>query len=67
MIDQKHSVKHHKNCPLMVSFDRFHGSCNALENPVGRICAPNKMENINLKVFTMIKGINKKIHKTYFV
>lgn len=51
----------------MVSFDRFNGSCNGLENPVGRICAPNKMGNINLKVFTMIKGINKKIHKTYFV
>ena len=45
----------------MVSFDRFNGSCNGLENAVGRIC------EIYLKVFTMIKGINKKIHKTYFV
>ena len=50
---------------LMVSLDEFDGSCNAPEIPVGRICVPHKMENVNLKVFTMIKGIN--IHKTYSV
>ena len=35
------------------------GSCNTVEDPFGRIFVPNKMDNVNLKVFSMIKGINK--------
>ena len=34
------------------------GSCNTVEDPFGRIFVPNKMDNVNLKVFSMIKGIN---------
>ena len=45
--------------PFIFSLDRCHGSCNTAENPFGRICIPNKMEEVNLKVFNMIKEINK--------
>ena len=30
-----------------------------VEDPSGKICDPNKMEDVNLKVFKMIKGINE--------
>ena len=30
-----------------------------VEDPSGKICDPNKMEDVNLKVFIMIKGINE--------
>ena len=35
------------------------GSCNTVEDPFDRICVPNKMEIENLKMYNMIKGINK--------
>ena len=35
------------------------GSCNTMEDPFDRICIPNKMKDVNLKVFNMIKGINE--------
>ena len=33
-------------------------SCNTVEDPFGRVCIPNRLEYVNLKVFDMIKGIN---------
>ena len=36
-----------------------YGSCNSIEDPFGRICAPNKIEKVKLKLFNMIKGINE--------
>ena len=39
--------------------NRCDGSCNFIEDPFGRICVPNKIEDGNLKVFNMIKRINK--------
>ena len=40
-------------------------SCNTIDNPQSRICVSNKKEDVNLKVFDMIKGINesKKLSK----
>lgn len=32
---------------------------NTAEDPFGKIYAPNKMEDLNLKAFNMMKGINK--------
>ena len=34
-------------------------SCNAFDDLFGRRCFPNKMEDMNLKVFNMIKAINE--------
>ena len=46
-------------CPFIISMNRFGGSCDTIEDLFGRICVPNKMEDVNLKVFNMIKGTNK--------
>ena len=39
--------------------DRCDGSSNIVDNPFGRICVPNKTEDVNLRILNMIKGINK--------
>ena len=44
---------------FIISMSNFNGSCNTAEDSGGRICVPNKMEDVNFKVFTMIEGINK--------
>ena len=43
---------------LMVSLYTCDGSCNTVEDPFGRICVPNKKEDVNLKVLNLKKGIN---------
>ena len=43
--------------PFILSMSRCDGSCNNIEDPFGRICV--KMEDMNLKVFDMIKWINE--------
>ena len=33
---------------FIISMNRCDGSCNNIEYPFGRICVPNKMEDVNL-------------------
>ena len=44
---------------FQVNFDRCNGSCNTLDNPSGRICVPNKTEDVNLSIFNTIARINE--------
>ena len=39
--------------------NRFDGICDTIKDPHGRICVLNKIEDVNLKVFNMIRGINE--------
>ena len=48
-----------KICPSIISLNRCSGSCNTLEDPFCRTCVPNKMEDVNLRIFSMEKGINE--------
>ena len=34
-------------------------SCNSVEDPFGKICVPNKIEEVNLNVFNMVKEITE--------
>ena len=43
----------------MVSIHWCDGSCNIIEDLFGRICVPNEIEGLNLKVFNVIKRINE--------
>ena len=45
--------------PFIISMSRCNESCNTAEDPFGRICVPNKIEDVNLKVFNIIKKLNK--------
>ena len=48
---------------FIISMNRCNGPCNTVEDPFYRTCAPNKIEDVNLKVFIMIKRIN--VSKTF--
>ena len=41
-----------------VKLDRCVGSCNTLNDLSNKVCVPNKTEDLNLRVFHMITGIN---------
>ena len=45
--------------PFIISLDRCDVSCSTFEDPFGSICVPNKMEEINLKAFNKIKGVDE--------
>ena len=44
--------------PFPVKLDRCVGSCNTLNDLSNKVCVPNKTEDLNLRVFNMITGIN---------
>ena len=45
--------------PFAVKLDRSLESCNALSNLSDKACVPNKAENLNLSMFSIITEINK--------
>ena len=44
--------------PFPVKLDRCVGSCNTVNDLSNKVCVPNKTEDLNLRVFNMITGIN---------
>ena len=45
--------------PFIISINRCDGKCNTVEDLFDRICAPNKIDNVNWKVFNIVKGTNE--------
>ena len=45
--------------PFAVKLDRCVGSYNTLNDLSNKVCVPNKTEELNLRVFNMITGINE--------
>ena len=42
-----------------VKLDKCVGSCNTLNDLSNTVCVPNKTEDLNLSVFSIITGINE--------
>ena len=45
--------------PFAVKVDRCAGSYKTLDDLPNKVCAPNKMEDLNFSVFSMITGTNE--------
>ena len=45
--------------PFIISVNRSNGSYNTVEDPFDRICGYFRVEDMDLKIFNMIKGINE--------
>ena len=45
--------------PFAVKLDKCVGSCNTLNGLSYKVCVPNKTEDLNLTVFSIMKGINE--------
>ena len=47
--------------PFTVSVNNCVGSCRTIDDPYARICVPNKVKNMNVKVFNLMSGVNETI------
>ena len=45
--------------PFTVTLDKYFETCSTLDDLTNKICVPNKTEDLNLRVFNMITGINE--------
>ena len=50
--------------PYNVLVNKCSGSCNTLNDPMARICVPNIIKNVNIKVYNFLMRLNE-THKYY--
>ena len=44
---------------FIASINKFGGSCNTIDDQYARVCVPNKMKNMNVKVFNLISRVDE--------
>ena len=54
--------------PFSVKINRCSGNCNSINNPYAKICVPDVVKNLNVKVFNLMSRTNEtrsvKLHET---
>ena len=54
--------------PFSVKMNRCSGNCNSINNPYAKICVPDIVENLNVKIFNLMSRANEaksiKLHET---
>ena len=45
--------------PYSIKINRCSGSCNDINDPYAKLCVPDVVEGINVKVFNLISRTNK--------
>ena len=45
--------------PYNVSVNKCSGSCDTLDNPMSKICAPKIIKNVNMKVYNFLMRLNE--------
>ena len=54
--------------PYSITINKCKGSCNTINDPYGKLCVPDTIKNINVKVFNLMSKTNEtrhiKWHKT---
>ena len=48
--------------PYSVAIDKCKGSCNSINDPCAKICVPDTIKNINVKVFNLMSRTNETGH-----
>ena len=52
--------------PFSIKTSRCSGSCNSINNPYVKICVPDVIKNLNVKVFNLMSRTNEARHiETY--
>ena len=55
--------------PFNIKTSKCSGSCNKINNPLAKLCVPDVVENLNVKVFNLVSGTNEtrriEWHETY--
>ena len=45
--------------PYSVKTSKCSGSCNNINNPLAKLCIPDVVKNLNVKVFNLVSGTNE--------
>ena len=45
--------------PYNVQVNKCSGSCNTLDNPIEKVCVPNVIKGLNMKVYNFLTMLNK--------
>ena len=45
--------------PYSVKTSKCNGSCNNINNPLAKLCAPDVVKKLNVKVFNLVSGTNE--------
>ena len=48
--------------PFSIKVNKCSGSCNNTKDPYNKLCVPNVVKNINVKVFNLMSWINQTRH-----
>ena len=51
--------------PYSIKVNKCSGSCNGINNPYAKLCVPDTIKNINVKVFNLMQTINETRHIIY--
>ena len=51
--------------PFNVKINKCSGSCNNINDPYAKLCVPEIIKNINVKVFNLMSRINETRHKIW--
>ena len=59
IVDVNEDVGEASFYPYNVQANKCSGSCNTLEDPMARLCVPNIIKNVNMKVYNFLKRLNE--------
>ena len=45
--------------PFSIKTSKCSGSCNNINNPCAKLCIPDVVKNLNVKVFNLVSGTNE--------
>ena len=48
--------------PFSIKTNKCSGSCNNINDPYAKLCVPDVVKNLNVKVFNLMSRTNKKRH-----
>ena len=48
--------------PYSITINKFKGSCNTINDPYAKICVPDTIRNVYVKVFNLTSRTNEKGH-----
>ena len=57
-------IKFFRMCfyPYSIKINKCKGSCNTINDPYSKLCVPDTIKHINVKVFNLMSRINETRH-----
>ena len=59
ILDVNEGVAETLFCPYNVQVNKCSGSCNTLDNPIKKLCVPNVIKGLNMKVYNFLSMLNE--------